>query len=68
MLFRSVHEGADQEDEYVSALEINGKVVLILNSPERGSGIRIQDDNYTISFEEVLDIVKTICEIINDKY
>ena len=63
-----IHEGADQEDEYVSALEINGKIVLLLHSPERGSSIRIEDNNYTISFDEVLDIVKTLCEIINDKY
>jgi hypothetical protein len=62
-----VHEGSDEEDEYVSALEINGRIVLILCSPERGSMIRIEDNNYSITFEEVLEIFKFICEIYNDR-
>ena len=61
------HEGADMEEEFVSALEINGKVVLLLHSPDRGSGIRVQDDKYTIKFEEVLSILKSLCEIYNEK-
>jgi hypothetical protein len=62
-----IHEGADGEDEYVAPLEINGKIVLILHSPERGSSLRIQDDNHTIKFEEVLSIVETLCKIYNEK-
>ena len=62
-----IHEGADLEEEFVSALEINGRVVLLLHSPDRGSSIRIQDDNYTIKFEEVLDIVESLCQIYNKK-
>jgi len=61
------HEGSDLEEEFVSALEINGKIVLILHSPERGSSLRIQDDNHTIKFEEVLSIVETLCKIYNEK-
>lgn len=61
-------EGADLEEELVSPLEINGRIVLILHSPERGSSIRIEvDDNYTIKFEEVIDIVDTLCQIYNQK-
>ena len=61
-------EGADLEEEFVSPLEINGRIVLILHSPERGSSIRIEvDDNYTIKFEEVLGIVDTLCQIYNQK-
>jgi hypothetical protein len=61
------HEGADLEEEFVSALEINGRIVLILHSPERGSSLRIQDDNHTIKFEEVLSIVDTLCKIYNER-
>lgn len=61
------HEGADLEEEFVSALGINGRVVLILHSPERGSSLRIQDDNHTIKFEEVLSIVDTLCKIYNER-
>lgn len=61
------HEGADLEEEFVSALEINGRIVLILHSPERGSSLRIQDDNYTIKFEEVLSIVEALCQIYNQR-
>lgn len=63
-----VHEGADDEEEFVSALEINNKVVLLLHSPNRGSQIRIQDNNYTLPIDELLNIIKTICEIYNTKY
>jgi len=62
-----IHEGADLEDEYVLTLEINDRVVLLLHSPERGSSIRIQDDNYTIKKEEVVDILKQLCELYNEK-
>jgi len=62
-----VHEGADLEDEYVSALEINGRIVLLLHSTERGSSLRIQDDNYSIKFEEVLSIVEELCKIYNQR-
>lgn len=62
-----VHEGSDGEDEYVSALEINGRIVLILCSPERGSMVRIEDNKHSIRFEEVLGIFKSICEIYNDR-
>jgi hypothetical protein len=63
----TTQEGADCEEEFVSALEINGKIVLILHSPERGSSLRIQDDNHTIKFEEVLSIVDTLCKIYNER-
>lgn len=62
-----IHEGADLEEEFVSALEINDRVVLLLHSPERGSSLRIQDDNHTIKFDEVLSIVENLCEIYNQK-
>jgi hypothetical protein len=62
-----IHEGADGEDEYVAPLEINGRIVLILHSPERGSSLRIQDDNHTIKFDEVLSIIETLCKIYNEK-
>lgn len=64
----TVQEGADGEDEYVAALEINGKIVLLLCSPERGNSIRIQDDNHTIKQQEVFDIIRELCEIYNEKY
>lgn len=69
MMFNNikVQEGADGEEEFVSALEINNKIVLLLHSPKRGSSIRIQDDNYTISFEEVKEIIKKLCEIYNQR-
>ena len=63
----AIHEGADGEDEYVLAFEINERVVLLLHSPDRGSSIRIQDDNYTIKKEEVLEILKQLCELYNEK-
>ena len=63
----TTQEGADLEEEFVSALEINGRIVLILHSPERGSSLRIQDDNYTIKFEEVLSIVEALCQIYNQR-
>jgi len=62
-----IHEGADLEEEFVSALEINDRVVLLLHSPDRGSSLRIQDDNHTIKFDEVLSIVENLCEIYNQK-
>jgi len=62
-----IHEGVDLEDEYVLTLKINDRVVLLLHSPERGSSIRIQDDNYTIKKEEVVDILKQLCELYNEK-
>jgi hypothetical protein len=62
-----IHEGADGEDEYVLALEINERIVLLLHSPDRGSSIRIQDDNYTIKKEEVVEILKQLCELYNEK-
>ena len=61
----TTHDGADMEDEFVSAIEIDGRVVLLLYSPDRGSQIRIQDDNYTIKEDEVINIVRVICQIIN---
>jgi 3-deoxy-D-arabino-heptulosonate 7-phosphate (DAHP) synthase class II len=63
-----VQEGSDDEDEYVAALEINNKKVLLLCSPQRGNSIRVQDDNHTIKPEEVVDIVRELCEIYNEKY
>ena len=63
----TTQEGADLEEEFVSALEINDRIVLILHSPERGSSLRIQDDNYTIKFEEVLSIVEALCQIYNQR-
>jgi hypothetical protein len=63
----TTQEGADLEEEFVSALEINGRIVLILHSPERGSSVRIQDNNYTIKFGEVLSIVDTLCKIYNER-
>lgn len=62
-----IHKGTDDEKEYVAALEINNRIVLLLCSPQRGSQIRIQDDNYTITMKEVVGIVKTLCEIYNEK-
>ena len=62
------HEGSDLEDEWVVSLKINNKIVLLLASPDRGSSIRIQDDNYTIKKDEVIDIIKQLCEIFNDKF
>lgn len=62
------HEGSDLEDEWVVSLKINNKIVLLLASPDRGSSIRIQDDNYTIKKEEVFDIIRQLCEIFNEKY
>jgi hypothetical protein len=47
---------------------INKRVVLLLASPDRGSSIRIQDDNYTITKDEVIDIMKQLCKIFNDKF
>jgi len=61
------HPGSDSEKEYVVALEINSKVVLLLHSVVRGSIIRIQDDNYTITFAEVLDIYRNICLVYNQQ-
>jgi hypothetical protein len=63
----TIQKGADGEEEFISPLEINGKIVLILYSPERGGSLRIQDDNYTIKFEEVLDIVENLCQIYNQR-
>ena len=63
-----VQEGSDLEDEYVVALEINGRKVLLLCSPERGNSIRIQDDKYTIKPQEVIEILRELCEIYNEKY
>ena len=63
-----VQEGSDDEDEYVAALEINGKKVLLLCSPDRGNSIRIQDDNRTIKPQEVIEILRELCEIYNEKY
>lgn len=63
-----VQEGSDDEDEYVAALEINGRKVLLLCSPDRGNSIRIQDDNYTIEPQEVIEILRELCEIYNEKY
>jgi hypothetical protein len=63
----TIQEGADMEDEYVAALEINGKQVLLLHSPERGSSIRIQDDNHSIKEDEVIEILRELCKIYNEK-
>ena len=63
-----VQEGSDLEDEYVAALEINGRKVLLLCSPDRGNTIRIQDDKYTIKPQEVIEILRELCEIYNEKY
>ena len=63
-----IQEGSDLEDEYVAALEINGRKVLLLCSPDRGNTIRIQDDKYTIKSQEVLEILRELCEIYNEKY
>lgn len=60
-----VHEGSDMEDEYVSALEINGKIVLLLHSPDRGSQIRVEDNKFSIEFDEVLIIIESLCKIYN---
>ncbi len=63
-----VQKGADWEDEYVAALEINGKKVLLLCSPDRGNSIRIQDDGYTIKPAEVIEIIRELCKIYNERY
>lgn len=60
-----VHEGSDMEEEYVSALEINGKIVLLLHSPDRGSQIRVEDNKFSIEFDEVLSIIESLCKIYN---
>ena len=60
-----VHEGSDLEEEYVSALEINGKIVLLLHSPDRGSQIRVEDNKFSIKFDEVLSIIESLCKIYN---
>lgn len=60
-----VQEGSDSEDEYVSALEINGKIVLLLHSPDRGSQIRVEDNKFSIEFDEVLSIIENLCKIYN---
>jgi len=62
----TIHKGSDMEDEYVVALEINNRIVLLLHSPERGSQIRIQDDNYTIKIDEVVSIIRELCKIYNN--
>lgn len=60
------HHGTDDELEFVVSLEINNRIVLILHS-ERGSSLRIEDDNYKIKFDEVLKIVEVLCQIYNEK-
>lgn len=62
-----IHDGSDGEEEWVSALEINGKIVLLLLSEERGNQVRIQDDRFSIKVDEVASIIKTLCELYNDK-
>lgn len=59
-----VHPGADDEDEYVSALLVDGILVLILHSPERGNSIRVHQ---YASFEAVEDIIKELCILFNKK-
>ncbi len=61
------HPGADDELEFVVSLEINNRIVLILHSPDRGSSLRIEDDNYKIKFDEVLKIIEVLCQIYNEK-
>jgi len=63
-----IQQGSDLEDEYVAALEMNGSKVLLLCSPDRGNTIRIQDDKYTIKPQEVIEILRELCEIYNEKY
>jgi len=65
----AIHEGSDGEEEFVSALEINNRVVLILHSPDRGSQIRIEDNNLPIIFifDEVVEIIKVLCDIYNKR-
>jgi hypothetical protein len=59
-----VHPGSNDEDEYVSALLVDGILVLILHSPERGNSIRIHQ---YASFEAVEDIIKELCILFNQK-
>lgn len=62
-----VQKGSDWEDEWVATLLINDRVVLLLASPERGTMIRIQDTDHNIPFDELNAIIKTLCEIYNER-
>jgi len=64
----SVHPGADDEDEWVVKLKIENRIVLLLASPERGSTIRIQDDNHRVPKEALYKIIETLCLIYNDRF
>lgn len=59
-----IHPGADDEDEYVSALLVDGVLVLILHSPERGNSIRVHQ---YASFEAIEDVIKELCILFNQK-
>lgn len=63
----AVQKGADWEDEYVVTLSINDRVVLLLASPERGTMIRIQDEDHNLPFSELTEIIKTLCVIYNER-
>lgn len=54
-------------NEYALPLEINNRLVLLIHSEERGSSIRIHEDNFSIKKEEVVQILKSICELLNKK-
>ncbi len=64
----AIQKGSDWEDEWVATLEINEKTVLLLASPERGMSIRVQhDENYSMPFDELNAIIKTLCDIYNER-
>jgi hypothetical protein len=57
-----IHPGSDDEDEYVSALKIDGILTLLLHSPERGSQIRL---NELLSPEGMFEIYKVLVHLYN---
>jgi hypothetical protein len=63
----TVQEGSDLEDEYVVTLSINGIVVLLLVSPERGNSIRIEGDDY-LSMGKLNEILIEICNFYNKNF
>jgi hypothetical protein len=67
-----IQPGADGEDEWAVPLRIKNRKVLFLCSPERGSTIRIESElvngKFTIKEEEVFEIIKIFCQIINQRY
>jgi hypothetical protein len=62
-----VQEGSDWEDEWVATLKINGRIVLLLASPERGSSIRIEGDDY-LPMSDIKSIIEQLCIFYNENF